>query len=249
MTNRGRSLRFPLHRRLVLDICWAARGVPSFPVERTMQLLKTSQVRAGAKIRISWVALFLRAYGLAGLEIPELRQVYIAYPWTRIYEHPTAVASISIHREDPDSGGKRLIWARINAPENKSLAEIQTELDRAVNGPLMEVFKDGYRMERVPMLLRRLSWWLGMTWQGRQKAKKIGTCSISTLAGEDTLNRDHPLIVTTSIAYSRCDSQGQCTVTMLADHRIFDGVLAAQTLKRIEYHLNHQIVDELRLLG
>lgn len=250
MTNRGRSLRFPRHRRLVLDICWAARGVPGFPVERTMQLADAVAARAAATTtRISWVAMFLRAYGLAGLDIPELRQVYIAYPWARLYEHPTSVASISIHRDDPDSGGKRLIWARINDSENKSLTMIQAELDRAVTAPLMEVFKDGYRMERVPMLLRRLSWWLGMNWQGRQKAKKIGTCSISTLAGEDTLNRDHPLIVTTSIAYSRCDSQGQCTVTMLADHRVFDGVLAAQTLKRIEYHLTHQVVDELQRLS
>jgi hypothetical protein len=205
--------------------------------------------RAGTSRRIGWAALFLRAYGLAGLEIPELRQVFMVYPWNRIYEHPHAVASISIHRDDPDHGGKRLIWARIGDIESKNVDTIQHELDRAASGPLNEVFKDGYRVERLPTPLRRLSWWIGMTWQGRQKAKKIGTCSISTLAGEGVLNRAHPLIVTSSIAYDRCDAEGNCLATLLCDHRIIDGVLAAKILGRIEHHMNNRVVEELRRLA
>ncbi len=247
MKNRGRTLSLPRNRRLVLDICAAARSVPAFPVERTLKLSSVATARQASKVRISWVTLFLRAYGLAGVEIPELRQVYSKYPWPRLYEHPESIASISIHRDDPD-GGKRLIWARIAGPENRSLLEIQKALDHAVHGPLTEVFKDGMRMERVPTPLRRLSWWLGMNWQGRQKAKKIGTCSISTLASEDTLNRGHPLIVTSSIAYSRCDELGNCLVTLLCDHRVLDGMLASHALHRIEHHLLHQCLDELSRL-
>jgi hypothetical protein len=245
---RGRTLAFPRNRRLVLDICQAARSVPTFPVERILQLYPVHQARQNSPVRISWVALFLRAYGLVSQVIPELRQVFVTYPWNRLYEHPHAVASISIHREDPE-GGKRLIWARINQLEEKGLQEIQGILDQAVTGPLHEVFRDGVRMERIPTPLRRLSWWLAMRWHGRQKAKKIGTCSISTLAGENTLNRFHPLIVTTSLAYARCDASGACLVTLLADHRVLDGMLAAQILHRIEHTLNHQITDELRQLS
>jgi hypothetical protein len=247
MKNRGRTLSFPRNRRLVLDICAAARSVPSFPVEKTLKLGQVVAARQAASLRISWITLFLRAYGLAGIDIPELRQVYSKYPWPRLYEHPHAVASIAIHRDDPQ-GGKRLIWARINAPEEKSLLEIQKALDHAIHGPLVDVFKDGVRMERVPTPLRRLTWWIGMNWHGRQKAKKLGTCSISTLAHEDTLNRGHPLVVTTSIAYSRCDELGNCLATLLCDHRVLDGMLAAQVLHGIEHHLTHQVVDELKSL-
>ncbi len=232
---------------MVLDICAAARSVPSFPVERSLKLGEVAAARQAASLRLSWVTLFLRAYGLAGIDIPELRQVYSKYPWPRIYEHPWSVASLSIHRDDPD-GGKRLIWARIDALEDKPLLEIQRLLHHAVHGPIEDVFKNGLKLECLPTPLRRLSWWLCMNWQGRQKAKKIGTCSVSTLASVDTLNRGHPLIMTSSIAYSRCDEAGDCLVTLLCDHRVLDGILAAQALHRIEYHLTHQVVDELKSL-
>ena len=241
---RGKRLSFPKNRRLVLDICQAAKSVPTFPVERSFQLGDLQEARDHAGMRISWVALYTRAYGLVCQAIPELRQMFVAYPTPRLYEHPHSVASISIHRDDPN-GGKRLIWGRIDNAEASRLVEIQQRLELVSHGPLDEVFKDGMRLERLPTLLRRLTWWLAMNWQGRQRAKKIGTFSISTLAGEDVLNRSHPLVATSSLAYSRCDSNGSSLVTLLADHRVLDGVLAAQALGLLETRLNGQVLDEL----
>jgi hypothetical protein len=170
--------------------------------------------------------------------------MFVAYPTPRLYEHPFSVASISIHRDDPN-GGKRLIWGRLDNPEDSGLVPIQKRLDQVTRGPLNEVFKDGMRLERLPSPLRRLSWWLAMNVQGRQRAKKIGTFSISTLAGENSLNRGHPLVTTSSLAYSRCSDDGACLVTLIADHRVVDGMLAAQALGLLETKLVGQVLDEL----
>ena len=247
---RGKQLPFPKNRRLVLDICQVAQSIPTFPVERSLDLGDVRSVReqVGRKgIRIAWVTLFTRAYSLACQTIPELRQLYASSPWPRLYEHPHTVASITIHRDDP-LGGKRLIWGRIDNAESQSLLEIQTQMDRAVNGPLEVVFRDGIRMESLPRPMRRFSWWMAMHWQPRQRAKKIGTFSISTLASEGILNRGHPLVTTSSLAYSRCDAAGHCCVTLLADHRVLDGMLAAHALRTLESNLTGAVLAELQSL-
>ena len=240
----GQRLQFPKNRRLVLDICHASKSVPAFPVERRFQLGELRDARDQSTTRISWVALFLRAYGIVSQSMPELRQVFVTYPWNHLYEHPHSVASISIHRDDPEDGA-RLIWGRIPSSEDRTLCEIQARLDHAVHGPLEEVFRDGIRLERLPTPLRRFSWWLAMRWHGRQRAKKLGTFSISTLAGENALNRGHPLVVTSSLAYSRCDDDGACLVTLLADHRVLDGILASQALHQLESQLRGPVLNEL----
>jgi len=240
----GKRLAFPRNRRLVLDICHASRSVPAFPVERYLQIQEVQKARDETKTRISWVAIFLRAYGIVCKNIPELRHVFVTYPWNYLYQHPNTVASVSMHRDDAN-GGKRLIWARIPFPEAISLLEIQSRLDHAAHGPLNEVFRDGLRLERLPTVLRRFSWWLAMRWHGRQRAKKIGTFSVSTLAGENALNRGHPLVVSSSLTYSRCNADGLCLVTLLADHRVLDGVLAARALQLLEETLNGPVLEEL----
>jgi hypothetical protein len=244
---RGKQISFPQNRRLVLDICHVAKSVPAFPVERSFQLGKLRDARDQTTLRISWVALFTRAYSLVCQAIPDLRQMYVAYPTSRLYEHPHSVASISVHRDDPN-GGKRLIWGRIDNAEEGGLVAIQERLDHVAHGPLNEVFKDGMRLERLPAPIRRFSWWMAMNVQGRQRAKKIGTFSISTLAGENSLNRGHPLVTTSSLAYSRCNEDGSCLVTLIADHRVIDGMLAAKALGLLESKLVGQVLEELLIL-
>ena len=249
MKLRGSCHPIPRHRRLILDVCRSSLGVPSFPIDRVMRLKKVVEARhdhnAKSENRIGWVTIFLRSYAIVCKEIPELRSLYFCMPWPRLYEHPHTVASIPIHRPD-DTGVERLIWARICNCETSSLYEIQRQMNDAVYKPLREVYRDGLRMEQVPGWIRRLSWWLGMNWKPRQRAKKVGTFSISTLAGEDVSNYGHPLVVTSSLSYTRCNAQGECTVTLIADHRVLDGMLAARSLKRLEEVMNTIVVNELQ---
>ena len=90
----GRFGRLGAKRAVVLDVIDQARGVPAFPVERFFDVQTLADERRNAAIRISWAALFTKAYGLASREIPELRQFYLAFPWPRYYQ------SSAVHNRD-----------------------------------------------------------------------------------------------------------------------------------------------------
>ncbi len=233
---------------MVLDICRASRTVPSFPVDRWMQLGELNQARRDCSTRISWAALFVKAWGLVSAEVPQLRQCYVSYPWGYLYEHPISIATISVHRRCPNETSDRLIWCRIREPEHFSLAGIQNEIDHSQRDPIDKVFMDGQRLERTPWPFRQISWHILMRWWGREKTKKLGTFTVSTLAGQHATNRQHPLIVTTSLSYAPIQDDGRCMVTLQCDHRVLDGVLAAECLTRMEAHFHGAVLHELRQL-
>jgi pyruvate/2-oxoglutarate dehydrogenase complex dihydrolipoamide acyltransferase (E2) component len=237
---------FPKQRKIVLDICRAARTVPCFPVERTLQLAEVDRQRRELSTRISWCAIFVKAWAQVSVEFPELREVFISLPWMRLYRHPNSVASISIHRDDSACDGGELIWCRIASAESMPLSEIQAKLDEFQTAPIEQVFRDGVRSGKSPWLSRVLMWHVIMRWWGKRKAKKIGTFSVSTLSGENARNFFHPLIVTTSMEYGRVDPKtGECRFTLLCDHRVLDGMLAARAIRRLEEILQQQTVAEL----
>ena len=79
-----------------------------------------------------------------------------------------------------------------------------------------------------------------------KRATRIGTFSLSTLAGFSATNRFHPTICTTSLSYGPLDDEGRCLVTVIADHRVLDGATVAKALARLEEVLATEIVAELR---
>ena len=243
---KGKKLAFPPQRRLVLDIVRAAKTVPTFPVDKWLDLAALAQARSLAPRRISWTALFLRAWALIGRDEPRLRQAFLSWPWRHLYEHPTTTASVSVHRREPQATADELIFCRMYAPEQMTLVEIQERLEWAQSAPIQEVGRDARLLANTPWPLRQLAWALVMNAWGRKKARKLGTFSISSLAGQGAMNFFHPLIVTTSLSFSPVDAEtGQCLVTLLCDHRVLDGFLAAECLQKLERLMNSQLIDEL----
>jgi hypothetical protein len=236
--------RFPAHRKTVLDVLAVARGVPAFPLIRSLQVGELDSFRKASSVRIGWTALFLKAYALVGREIPELRDRYVKYPFSYLYRHPHTVASISVHRQE-EHGNERLIWSRIRSPESQSLVSIQQQLSDATTLPVEQVFAKGIRMERRPWLVRRVVWWLSTNWAARNHSNRVGTFSISSLANLNCLNAFHPLIVTTSLAFGPIHANGSMDVVLICDHRTIDGVLAARALQLLEETLQTTIVEEL----
>jgi hypothetical protein len=90
-------------------------------------------------------------------------------------------------------------------------------------------------------------WW-NLHTASRKRAKRMGTFSVSTLASHAAYNRLHPSPLTTSLAYGPLESDGRALVTLLADHRLLDGVPVARALERLEQVLLGEMVDELRQL-
>jgi hypothetical protein len=79
-----------------------------------------------------------------------------------------------------------------------------------------------------------------------KRATRIGTFSLSTLAGFAATNRFHPTICTTSLSYGPLQGDGRCLVTVIADHRVLDGAAVAKALARLEDILTTELVAELR---
>ena len=235
------------NRALVLDTLHFARQVPVFPVEATFDLSEVATLRAQVHRRISWPIIFLKAYAVVARDQAALRQAYVRWPWPHLVESPHSVGMLAIQREHQGTG--RLCWGRFLTPENQSLAKLQKRLDRYTTEPVEHAFERQVLLSRFPGWLRRmlLGWTLNVA--GRTRAVRVGTFSLSTLAGQGALNRGHPTFLTTSLTYGPLDEQGRSVVTLLCDHRVLDGVAAAHVLNRLEETIRTQLAAELRTLA
>jgi hypothetical protein len=154
---------------------------------------------------------------------------------------------VSIHRELP--GQERLFWGRFEQPESRRLPALAWHLRRYQSGPVEEVFREQLRLSRLPAALRRLILAWNLHGSGSKRAKRLGTFSISTLAGQGSLNRGHPTILTSSLTYGPLDEQGRSLVTLLCDHRVLDGMRAARALSDLQQAIQHEVAHELKSLA
>jgi hypothetical protein len=242
----GRTFRLTSSRALVLDIAHLAQKVPTFPVEKWFDLGDVVVARSQAAPRISWVTLFIKAYGLASRQFPQLRTHYLKYPLPHFYQSSGSVISVSINRLW--DGHDRLFWGRFHQPENLRLVDLQHALDEYCQADVQQVFKRQMVAARLPTPLRRCGWWWRLNFQPRQRARRLGTGSISVLAGQGVYNRRHPCILTSSIAYGPTQADGRMWVTLQCDHRVIDGVAAAEALNLLESVLKNDLLAELELL-
>ena len=246
MNTKARSKRLAIscNRALVLDVLHFARAVPLFPVEREFELSQLAVLRSLQRHRISWAILFLKAYAIVARDQPALRQAFIAWPWPHLLEAPASVAMLAISREY--LGEDRLCWGRFDEPDNQPLAKLQQRLDRYASEPVEQAFDRQVRASRMPRWLRRALLWWNLNFGGSARARRVGTFSLSTLAGVGALNRAHPSFLTSSLTYGPIGVDGRTTVTLLCDHRVLDGAAAAQALAELQSVLIGQIAAELR---
>lgn len=243
----GHSHRLGAQRAIVMDVLRCASKVPSFPVERSVDLSQVAQARQQANQRISWTALFTRAYGLVSREHPQLRHVYVAWPWPRVYQCKDCVISIAVNRQL--AAGERLFFGRLEYPDTKTLPRIQADLHRFQSDDPARVFRSQWRGAKLPTAIRRLSWWWRMQIDYWHRAKRVGTGSISTLAGQGVTNRLHPCMMTTSFSFGPLDEHGRSLVTLQCDHRLIDGAAAARALNALCDTLCTRVLHELRELS
>jgi len=240
----SRTLSISCNRALVLDSLHFARAVTLFPVERQFDLREVARLRERQQSRISWVVMFLKAYAIVAREHMPLRQSYIRWPWPHLLESSHSVAMLAINREY--LGEDRLCWGRFDEPADQPLASLQRRLDRYTRDPVEQIFKRQVRLSRLPGWLRQSLLWWSLNFVGSKRAKRLGTFSLSTLAGQGALNRAHPTLLTSSLTYGPIDAQGRATVTLLCDHRVLDGAVAARALGDLQDVMNGQIAAELR---
>jgi len=234
----------PEGRGCVNDIAILALDVPLFPVDRAMQLGPLAEARSACRVRVGWAAIFLKAYALVAREMPPLRSWLCGRFRQRLATSSESVATLAVNRGD--EGVDRLFFARLIGPDATPLPQLQAAIDRFLNQPVDRVFARQLQLEAVPGWLRRTILRWNIRSAAAKRATRIGTFSLSTLAGFSATNRFHPTICTTSLSYAPLEPDGRCLVTVIADHRVLDGAAVAKALARLEEVLTTEIVAELK---
>jgi hypothetical protein len=234
-------------RTLVCDLAHFAKQVPLFPVERTIDLSEVAARRAASQPRIAWSILFLKAYALVAANHPLLRRAYVPWPWPHFVEWTDSTAMLALTRDY--QGGPRLFWAGFTAPDSRRLRELNGHLRWYQSQPVEVMFKKQLQFSRLPLALRRLIWWWNLNVVGSKRAARLGTFSMSSLAGQGALNRGHPTVLASSLTYGPLDEQGRALVTLLCDHRVLDGLHAAAALSDLAAVLQNEICRELGRLS
>src|SRR5712671_1666881 len=96
---RGRFIRLSVPRRMVMDLLYFAKAIPSLPVQRRMSITPVVAARAACRERPRWTAIFAKAYALMTNEFPEFRRAYVKLPWPILYETPASNGNIIVERD------------------------------------------------------------------------------------------------------------------------------------------------------
>ena len=249
MTDRrnGRRFAVPASRRLTWDLLKFHREIPLCAHDRQVNLTAISAARSECVQRVSWPALFIKAYAIVAQEFPELRQTWYVWPWAHIYQHPTSVATLTVQREL--DGEPWLFWGLVRSPETESLSAIQSLIDQFRNEPVQSIFQRQWQMAHLPTMLRRLIWWWNLNIETKKRAKRLGTFFVSTLSGLGAEIQLPPSVQTGCLTYGPLDENNLARVTLAYDHRLMDGAIVARILKQLECVLNESLAAELRALN
>ncbi len=243
---RGAIRPVSLARKLIIDLMHAS--VPLVVIKRTMNLERLVKVRSSQDKRPGWLPIIAKAFCIVARDEPWLRTYYLRWPWPHFYEVPMSVVMAAVVRIDFDQDAPILL--KIGAADRLSLTDVEAAIEHCKSAPLDDVpsLKRILRIARMPLPLRRMLWILGLN-IGRQRANYFGTfgiTSISSLGSETVVMRSPgPAFITYGLV--RADH----TMELLFhwDHRIYDGLLAARALRRLEDVLNTDIADELLASG
>jgi hypothetical protein len=242
---KGFRMRLSPARKVVLEMMHHARKVPSLPIARKCDLSAVAAARREATVPPSWTAIMMRAYGLVARDYPELRRALIPWPWTHLYQHPCSECAILVERVW--QGETVILGAKLRAPEDQPLAEIDAYLRHLQAAPVLEVnyFRQLLRVGRLPWLLRRFTFWQSLYLSGFTRAKRFGTFMISSL-GNLGAEQLHPLTpLTTYFTFGRITDDGEAELRIIYDHRVLDARCVARVLGDLERILNDRLVREL----
>ncbi len=245
---RGRMIPLSVPRRMVIDLLYFARGIPTVPVQKRMALGALVAARAACRERPRWTAIFTKAYALMAREFPQFRRAYVKLPWPHLYEYPRSNATVVIERDYRGEPG--LFSISIKEPASQSLRDIGRQLEHASTAPVEDIkdFRRTMQFSRLPRPLRRAIWWICLNW-GRQRGNYFGTFGVSVYSA---LNAEslHPLSPLTSLLnYGVMSGDGVLDVRIIYDHRVMNGATVARALTRLEEILNSAMLEEVRALA
>ncbi len=242
---RGTVRKISTPRRLVADLMHASIRVPFVSLSRPLDVRQLLEARALAARPPGWAAIFVKAFSLVAKDQPVLRTLYAKWPWPCFYELPRSIAMVAIARVE--DGQDCVLPQKVPAADELPLTEVDALIRHAKDAPIGEVpaFWKILRVTRLPLLLRRVMWLIGLNF-GRQRANWFGSFGVTSVAaygaGELHALSPGPFI----LSYGVVEPDQTIDVVIRWDHRITDAALIAKTLTRLEQVLNTEIAGEIR---
>jgi hypothetical protein len=239
---QGTTRPVSLARRLVIDLMHASE--PLVSIKRSMQLDRLASARATRTWRHSWATLIAKGYCIVARDEPRLRTFYLPLPWPRFYEARRSIAMLAVSRDDiePDA----LVFQKLGPADELSLDFIEYRIRSAKAAPIKDLGSIARMLSiaRWPWPVRRLIWGVALN-LGRERANNFGTIALTSIAslGAETVVLRGP--GPAAISYGLVKEDHTMELIFHWDHRIYDGILAARALRRLEEVMNSVIADEV----
>ncbi len=246
---KRRRLRLSNGRRLVCDVVRFAAQAPLAGILSDIDVRSLAEVRKQIRPRLAWSVIVLKAYGCLAARHPELRQIFVSFPWPHIYQHDRNVCMMAVNREY--AGEQRLFFARFESPEVKSLQYLQQEYERFREVPVESIkqFRHQIRFAKSPWFVRRIGWWLLRNVWVRKAASHMGTFGMSLSSFKNTFGTGHLGPNTTTLGVDVISRGGISRTLLTFDHRILDGKPAVDLLDELGRELRGPILAELSELA
>lgn len=246
---RGRTIKLSFSRRCLIDFLHFSKKVSlnSVSAEKYMDLAPLIAARQVCPVRISWYAIFLKAFSNVSSKFPELRQAYFPWIFPHIYEYKRTAGMVAIEREV--FGETMVVYLRVESPEKQSLQDLHEYLKHAKDCDPNQIqsLKDFILVNRMPFLFRRFLWWLGMNVHSFRN-RFFGTFGLTGIGlGVRSLSVKSPMASTFVFDMSMTDIKP--LVRLFWDHRVFDGVVVINMLQELQRVLNEEIAFELEAIS
>src|SRR5262249_2551793 len=150
-----RKKSLSLGRRILCDYMHFSQQNRTAAAERLMTLPDVVTARREASPRPSWAAIMTKAFALAARNHPEMRQIYLDFPWCHLGEYEEEIGSVIVSRRVGDEDV--ILLGQLPCPEEQSLAHLDAQLRRYQREPVESIrrFRRSLLIARMPQLLRR----------------------------------------------------------------------------------------------
>lgn len=246
----GKRVKLSNGRRLVDDIIQVAAKLPMAALSGDFDSGLVASLRRQTRPKISWNVLYMKAYAIVCKNNPQLRQMFVRFPWDHLYQHDHNVCMMTIARMD--QGEERLLFARFSRPDERSLVDLQQQYDYYRRAPIEEIkqFRHQIRFAKVPRLIRRFVWWTLFNVWPQKRASQMGTFGMSFSGHRGSYGSQHLGVNTTILGVDPVPRRGVSRILLTFDHRVIDGTPATRTLQELQRALTTQIRSELaQLIG
>jgi len=245
-TALGKRHRISLPRKLIIDFLYFSRSVPLVSVDKRVCLAAIAEARARHPQRPPWSAIFAKAFALVAAEMPVLRQAYISAPFPYIFEYNENVVFIT--HELPVGSELGVLPVRIRSPDELPLTHFRYKIDEMSDADMWQ--RGAYRtlalVSHLPLLLRRLLWWIALN-VPRVRKRFLGTFCVTSVGALGVTPTTAIAPTTSLLTYGPLDQDGWIVIRLVFDHRVYDGATAARALARLEELLLGPIRDELTM--